>query len=526
MNFSDGKLRAEVSSEKSTLELTEAIRLRQHPDAVEGVVADRRYRGERRKLYREESVLVRVSTPQGTLEGTCLDISAGGLSLAVHNGKKMRVGEGSEVSVCVLAPQGQSVPIRGRVVGTAPFQAKDIGKSDLHVRVAFDHDEPDDYVLASLRGSPLFVLPAILAPMATSGDPLFSTGFIIYRVLGFTPRGAHLFAPGKEVHLLPGFRLQLRVLLPNADEISLSALILKVSQDVSEEGQNVHVVFESLSPDNQAAIAEYVLLVNESATVADLVTSGFLVEGTKRSFSVGYSNSESEWNTVLSLRLQAYHAAGKFQDRSSPVAMEDRFDSYSRQVICKSGRRIVGALRMVFVQMDRNRSEHVSLGIDVPPWLFEQPFLEVSRACTDSEFRGADVLPLLFRKGLEIAVQTGNKYIIANCNSDLWPMYKRIGFKKIDVRFTAFGRDDCELIVLDTQRLIQGFNVGFFTWNQMFLDSAINVAQNPSHHVRPLQRLISKGTAQIHKMLEKPILRIRRLKKLKKQNAAGKRAGR
>lgn len=469
---------------------------------------------ESRKLYREEGVTVTASCEKGSVTGPCLEVSSIGLTFLQEAGESFSISLGQKIAITVSSPQGKSSVIEAEVKSVAPFKGQ-TDKAAQVVTADFNYDFPSELHLSNLRGSPMIELPARYQPQATSGDPLFSTGYLLYRIESFTSKGARLHTCGRGVPILPGFQIQLRILLPNVNEVTVSAQILKVKVDHAEAGFILEVLFLDLNPDHEAAIGEHLLFSAPALSIKELKTSGFFLDSARKALRVSFCNSEADWMSVLNLRLQAYQGVGKFLEKKSALELQDRFDSYARQIIVKSGAKIVGAARIVFVEKNRDRSEHVALGIKVPDELFNQSIVEASRGCTDPNYRGDDVFLMISQKVFETCLQTSHDVILTNCNPEMWPMYKKLGYQKLGVRFAGFGRDDCELIAVYPKKILYGQASNLLYWGYLWGDSVKHVLRNPSSDLTWKDKLQALLPMTVQRLISKPLAKNRRLKKYK-----------
>ena len=464
----------------------------------------------RYKYYKDESVQVTLSTENGRVIGRCLDLSHTGLSMAFTPNRYINLTEGTVVSIQVSSHQTRSYWLDAKVIFIDSFSPGE--DSEIKIGLAIKGQGLSNTMIASKRGVPLIELPEFYQPVASAQDPLFSRGLILVKITGISHSGSVVKVRANSLPIIPGLNMQLSVSLPTNVQINFLCEVIQI-RHLDSEFFEVDLSFREPKANELASIAEYLLIANPDCSVSSLKDAGFLVEGTKNSFRLSYCNTERDWEAVLRLRLEAYKKVGKFLDKDNPREMIDELDRFSRQIICKSGSEVVGAMRTVFVNKDPNRSEHLKLGIHIPDDFFKHEFIEISRACTDTEYRGADVLPLLFGKALEICMQAGQKYVFANCNSDLWPLYAKIGFKKLGKQFEAFGRDDCQLIFLDAQKVFVGVNVNPLLWNQYFLETVEHIQKKPSRQVSKKLKLASKVASTLHSGLKNRILMIRRERK-------------
>jgi GNAT superfamily N-acetyltransferase len=114
------------------------------------------------------------------------------------------------------------------------------------------------------------------------------------------------------------------------------------------------------------------------------------------------------------------------------------FDAHSRHVTCRVGGRIVGYVRVIFVDGDPARSQYVALGGHVvPPWLWDAGFVEGGAGAIHPDFQRAGLYGPLMRHMLRVAVQSGHRYVLGACPDELLTMYRRIGFETLEERIVT-----------------------------------------------------------------------------------------
>ena len=72
-----------------------------------------------------------------------------------------------------------------------------------------------------------------------------------------------------------------------------------------------------------------------------------------------YATTEADYEEILALRLHAHQAEGHL-DSASIADLRSPFDAHSRHLTCRFGGRIVGYLRVIFVDRDPARSQYVA----------------------------------------------------------------------------------------------------------------------------------------------------------------------
>ena len=152
---------------------------------------------------------------------------------------------------------------------------------------------------------------------------------------------------------------------------------------------------------------------------------------------VNRNYAESDLNEALSLRLRAYrdrHGAN-LEAFKNLDAMTDRFDSHSVIFTMRVAGEPVGTGRLI---LNNGRTELSEIGsmAKLPDWLWKAGFVEFSRFATDEAYRGRDVFSGLSLHASRVAHQLGYRYIVADCEAHLLPMYKKRGAKSLGVSFT------------------------------------------------------------------------------------------
>jgi len=465
---------------------------------------------QRKKIYINDGVFIHLQTLYGSQSGHCLDLSLSGVAACFEPFEDQPgLQIGCEVLIEIESPFATSSLLKAVIKNIGEQKIKD--KIYTRVGLKFIAANVDPLIIAKKIGAPIHEITEYLRPIASCQDPIFTGGLLFFKINGFSRNGAALVTSTRNAGLFPGITLKINFLLPNIGELFADVHIINIDQ-TSADRNLLHVAFVQPSPRFLGGVTEYLMISNNHLTLRTLKKDGFFSDFNENAFFVTYCSSQQDWADILNLRLKAYQSVGKFTDKKSADEMQDRFDAYGRHIVCKVGSTIVGAFRIIFVDKDKTRSEHIALNIPLPDWLFNFSFVEVSRLCIDKEFRHSDALTILLRRCFEIAAQTQTHYVLANCNSDMWPLYKKVGFKKLGVRFEAFGRKDCEMITADVHRILNGKDATFMAWNVFFLSALENLMVTMTWE-STFQKLIRKIIILVHKMIQKPILLMIRRKK-------------
>ena len=137
------------------------------------------------------------------------------------------------------------------------------------------------------------------------------------------------------------------------------------------------------------ALSRYLLAGDDTLTPAALRAGGLTVRGVERAVTYDYATSDADYDEILALRLHAHQAEGHL-DSATVADLRSPFDAHSRHLTCRFGGRIVGYVRVIFVDGDPARSQYVSLGgHEVPQWLWDAGFVEGGRGSDASRTSSA-----------------------------------------------------------------------------------------------------------------------------------------
>jgi hypothetical protein len=298
---------------------------------------------------------------------------------------------------------------------------------------------------------------------AYAPDPLFFREWLHFKVHAIGPTTLRAITTSRARSLVPGLPLSVTVCIPAAGTFTLRARVESAGAGLRPGELEVLLALDAPSRRFAEAAAELLAGARDDVTLATLRDQGFAVRGIDRAITCGYVETEDDMRQVLELRLAAYHSKNKFAFAKTAADMRDEYDAHARQIVCRVGGRIVGAVRVLFVDGKRERSEEVALGAPLPDWLFAEPFGEVSRLCSHPEYRGSDVLVTLMRHLGRVGIQSGLTRLVASCD-DQCALYLKLGFQKIGVTYDAYGRKGIDVIAAPVQNLVNGTAVQPFVW--------------------------------------------------------------
>lgn len=468
--------------------------LRRTTETVEVVPLEERRESSRRALYLGEGFPVSIKLKTGAdLVGETVSLSIGGMAIAVPEAKfSNQIAVGEEVELVCQLPGYKAITVKARLAN----RFNTIQSRVAVVRLGFEYVQEKRGEAPNLetRRSKRMSCSSFFSPSAYAEHPLFFNEHLHFQIGVISRFGLGLISSARNRAFVIGMPLKLKVLLPMQGEFQVDVVVRNLTPSATEKDKIViGVEFEKLNRNFMPALSEY-LISFTSTTLEDLRNADFEIGGIEKGLSFQYPESESDWQEVLELRFKAYKAAGKFGSAKSPQDMVDEYDSYARQLICKNNGKVIACLRVVFVNGDLKRSEHARLGIKIPEFLGAN-FVEVSRAATDPAYRGSDVFVNLVSHSARITYQAGCRYLVLNCNANMWPTYQKAGCKKTGVQFDAFGTTNCSLVYADVLDVYKGFGGGFFGWHFAHFPMAKYL-----NHRKKRVRFVTRAILAIHRV--------------------------
>ena len=307
-------------------------------------------------------------------------------------------------------------------------------------------------------------------PVVAYGEhPFRYNHTLLFQVADFSFNGMTLVGTAKENLLLPGAVILVNVMLPTMGEFEVLVEITNI-RSLNSDNENkkfvIGAVFLNATPKFLVAISSYLILDLEiSANIKDLRENGFLIPNVNSAVIFSYVSSQEEWEQVLKLRLRAAQKEGRWVGEIDHWKLTDKYDKYSRHIICKVENKIVASSRLVFNNKDPQRVEHGNV-MEIPNQFWKDGFVEASRLCTDPDYRGSTLFLGFLQHVGRIVGQQNIRYVLMNCEDSLVPIYKRYGGETIGIKFnTEFMQSKTlNVIVCDFKKIYLGKNMGFVFW--------------------------------------------------------------
>jgi GNAT superfamily N-acetyltransferase len=408
---------------------------------------------ERRQVYRGEGLTIRVvsrsgefraeivdMTPEGfgfVVEGPLVDVPAVFDTLVLHHTGRATSGiehHASVRSVSTMSRGGQSF-----------------------VRIGVELVAPKTTCsTVERRRAERFVCPEGIAATASAMNPLFFREWLHFGVVELGAGGMSLSTSIRNKSIVLGLELDFTVTFPLSGTQAVRGRITSVTTHRDTKSFVLGVAWSAPSRELLAAVSEYLLLGNKELSPARLREGGLKVGSIEHAVTYDYAMTAADHAAVLELRLRAHQAENRL-DNATVEDMVSPYDAHSRHLTCRFGGRIVGYVRVIYVDGVPARSQYVTEGgHEVPEWLWKAGFVEAGAGATDPEFQRAGLFLPLMQHSLRVAAQSGFRYVLGACSDELLDMYQQMGFELLETREVepkAGWRFRSHLICLDSEKL-------------------------------------------------------------------------
>ena len=295
-----------------------------------------------------------------------------------------------------------------------------------------------------------FRCPDALPAFATAACPWFFRERAQFRILELGASGMTLRPARGAAPLLAGVDLDFDL------HLALIGVERAIGRITCVQDDRVEVEWRDPPRALLKAISQYLLAADDSLTPTALRAGGLAVGSLGQTVTYDYAATSADFDEILALRLCAHQAEGHLTD-TSLTDLRSPFDAHARHLTCRFGGRIVGYVRVIFVDGDPARSQYVSLGgHEVPQWLWDAGFVEAGAGAMHPDFQRAGLFVPLMAHAVRVAVQSGHRFVLGACDDGLLGMYREMGFEVLEQRICEPKRGwrfRSHLIYLDAERL-------------------------------------------------------------------------
>jgi hypothetical protein len=410
---------------------------------------------DRRRVYLGEGLTLAIEARDAWLQAEAIDLTHEGLGVAVVLATDVMMPAVGEVVTVRYTGRGASDGRQQAVVRhvgtleTARGALPRIGLSLVRdvTRVA-DVDR---------REGRRYPCPDALAAYVAASCPWFFGETLHLRIVAVGAGGMTLRTTRANPPLLPRAELDFELHLASVAAEKARGRLTSVRRDDANGGFEVGVAWIDPPRELLSALSRYLLAGDDSLTPASLRAGGLTVRGVERAVTYDYATSSADYEEILALRLHAHQAEGHL-DNTSIADLRSPFDAHSRHLTCRFGGRIVGYVRVIFVDGDPARSQYVALGgHEVPQWLWDAGFVEGGAGATHPDFQRAGLYVPLMQHMFRVAVQSGHRFVLGACPDELLGMYRDMGFEVLEERTVEpkpGWRFRSHLLYADAERLL------------------------------------------------------------------------
>ena len=329
-------------------------------------------------------------------------------------------------------------------------------------------------------------------PTALALNPARYNDYIYFKVLAVSAHGLRLMCSHRNKMLLPGLRLKLQMSLPMIGEVCLDVQVEHVSVHVDQRKRGFDVVVKVLSLESYARemIAQYLIQFGRVDSLDALRAGGLNPPSVARGVDFYFLRSKQDHADVLNLRLMAHRQFGNFQNTDvRPEDLDDEADESARILIGKHKGRAVASARFRFAQKDQPliMQAHIHCANELPP---REQIVEVSRACTDPEYRRGNLFANVVHQLFVSAIPAGRHFVLLVSLPNLLEFYKSIGCKELGLtQYDEFWNGEQHLMLMNSVHVCLGRDVGPVFWNLMFREPYEYLMERGAIYPSTLDRL-------------------------------------
>ncbi len=409
----------------------------------------------RRRVFLGEGLTFEVLARDVLLDAEAIDLAPDGVGLAVLHpvaGRTMpAVGDALSVRYTGSGASGASQDATVRHVGSLRTGGRTLPRIGLSLVSTAVRDAG-----VERRDGARHSCPDELPAFATASCPWFFQERLRFRILELGAGGMTLRTAARNQPLLPRAELAFDLHLPVIGVEHGRGRLTSVRRD----GGDLEVGVAWIDPSRSllTALSHYLLVGDDTLTPATLRDGGLAVGSVDRAVTYDYATTSADLEEILALRLLANQAEGNMISQTIDD-LRSSFDGHSRHVTCRFGGRIVGYVRVIFVDGDPARSQYISSGGHEPPqWLWDAGFVEGASGATHPDFRRTGLYVALMQHLFRVAVQSGHRYVLGACPDGLLAVYREMGFQILEQRIVEpkpGWRFRSHLMYADAARLLQ-----------------------------------------------------------------------
>ncbi len=243
-------------------------------------------------------------------------------------------------------------------------------------------------------------------------------------------------------------------------------------QEITPGKTRFGMVIEKLTETTRNAVAAYLFHLHDWKPI-ELRSLGFDFKGYRPLIKFRSMRTHDQYLEVLKLRRSAYLSAGKIDKNCTDGDLASDLDRKSRIVLAYHHERLVGTVSLLFPDrenmiLDTEKTFTGGYPIRLP---LKQTMIEVARLCITPDYRATDILHGIFEQIYRILITSGREYILSSTDDRMWPLYRRIGFKKTGMSYDhpVLKGIRHHVMLLHKDSLLFGKGISPFVWLKFFM---------------------------------------------------------
>ena len=305
-------------------------------------------------------------------------------------------------------------------------------------------------------------------PTGVASNPSKYNDFVYFRVQDVSRSGMRLLTSMRNKFIAREMILDSIVSFPMVSQVTLKLKVgnVSITTDEGKDYLSVGAAFVNLTESKFHVISQYLAQFGDESVVRSMKDTGIVTPALSRGLEFSFVRSATDYREVLELRRVAYAAQGKIAPGTSSDEMSDIFDSRSRIVVCKLRGQIVASARLTFHEQNdlMEHEEYMASSSELPR---RDESVEVTRACTHPDYRGARLFFPLLGFIVMTALQADRNWVITSSTSDLVDLYERIGMVRLKETYMnpMLNNATHYLLVGSAKDAVLGRSVGPIVWN-------------------------------------------------------------
>ena len=329
-------------------------------------------------------------------------------------------------------------------------------------------------------------------PTCVAPTPGRFNEYMYFQIRDISREGFQLLCSLRNKYLIPGTLLTLTASFPMIGDASVSARVTRIGI-TSERDKDYLVVgteYVELSDNARNIIGQYLLQFSNAETLSDLRNAGFFPASLAKGTDFYFLKTEEDYEAVLDLRFKAHLHGGTVESSLSPKDMSDNHDANSRIIVGKHKGKVIASARVRFNTLEEPM-EHESYVEWPSNFPRRDNIFEITRVCTDPDFRQQDLLAGLLKFIGTTCIQPQRPWAVVSSTDTMVPFYEKIGLNRSGLTYIhPLFKGTQNILLTNAIDVMSGKDAHPIYWNAIWsdvysylLDAGI-ITPNPLDHAR------------------------------------------